>query len=53
MIMCVLSDLTLLPLLGGGRKSLYIIIYEIYLFGYEKIKRSMSPLIRGANEELK
>ena len=26
MIVCVLSDLTSLPLLGGGRKSWYIII---------------------------
>ena len=27
MIVCVLSDLTRLPLLGGGRKSWYIIIF--------------------------
>ena len=26
MILCVLSDLTRLPILGGGRKSWYIII---------------------------
>ena len=44
MIVCVLSDLTCLPLLGGGRKSWYIInemlddlsstdtLREVYLF---------------------
>ena len=31
--MCVLSDLTLLPLLGGERKSWYIIIIINYI-GY-------------------
>ena len=31
MIMCVLSDLTWLPLLGGGRKSWYIIIIIIII----------------------
>ena len=29
MIVCVLSDLTWLPILGGGRKSWYIIIIKI------------------------
>ena len=29
MIVCVLFDLTLLPLLGGGRKSWYIIINKL------------------------
>ena len=36
MILCVLPDLTLLPLLGGGRKSWYIIcvitISNIYIY---------------------
>ena len=27
---CVLSDLTCLPLLGGGRKSLYVIIIIMF-----------------------
>ena len=33
---CVLSDFTLLPLLGGGRKSWYIIIIIIIYIGLDQ-----------------
>ena len=35
MIVCLLSDLTWLPVLCGGRKSLYIIITSILIFLYD------------------
>ena len=45
MIMCVLSDLTRLPLLGGGRKSYYIIL--LMYIGNEEL--ALERKVNGSN----
>ena len=46
MIVCVLSDLTWLPLLGGGRKSPYIIIITLTLEQWMNYAVSKKLLVR-------
>ena len=53
MIMCVLSDLTWLPLLGGMRKSWYIIIIIIIIIIFQVVLNRSASILAQLTSSLK